>query len=339
LRGDTEVHFDAQEQQVWEVIKKEWPILMGADTLLNFQAMLRLLVLLFVAIRAEASGKSPLTGMAALLGLAAALARGSLNAGTSAYRLEGPLSLGGDLPIACELASVPFLAALGFGGLRKAPVKAVMAVSGAIWFASHHFLNLAKDTNMDRLFIQAHVLELLAAFAYAARACSLMVGQSEGSGKEGIGHQVVEKSSWRGSVFVGFMHMLMTFQQALSAYYFLTAFEPSPGLVGQGRPFCILCVGNLLSLGAYLCAAAFWAGGAVDIDWQLDSVELAGDVLRLPTATELQEDVGDVCEVQAATEVQEGGVEDSMVTSTQIDTDEQDEAPGTTQEDASVEAQ
>merc|ERR1719401_2707638 len=80
LRGDTEVMTDPAMQQVWEQIKVEWPILMGADTLLNLQAMLRLLVLLFVAIRAEASGRSPLTGTAALLSLAGALIRGMLNA-------------------------------------------------------------------------------------------------------------------------------------------------------------------------------------------------------------------------------------------------------------------
>lgn len=75
LRGDTEVMEDAASQQVWEQIKVEWPILMGADTLLNLQAMLRLLVLLFVSVRAEISGRSPLSGLAALLFLTRAYAR------------------------------------------------------------------------------------------------------------------------------------------------------------------------------------------------------------------------------------------------------------------------
>jgi hypothetical protein len=163
--GDTELKADPITQQVWEQIKVEWPILMGADTLLNLQAMLRLLVVLFVAYRANRGGRSPFTGLAALLSLAGALARGTLNTRTLTYRLEGPLSLGGDLPVACELASVPFLAAFGVAELRKSPITVTTMVGGGLWFASHHYLNLAKDPNADRLFIQAHVLEFLAALA------------------------------------------------------------------------------------------------------------------------------------------------------------------------------
>jgi hypothetical protein len=122
LRGDTEIMTDPAEKQVWEQIKVEWPVLMGADTLLNLQAMLRLFMLLFVARRAQAGGRSPLTGMAALLSLMGILLRGMLNSRTDMYRLEGPLALGGDLPIFCELAMVPFLAAMGFGGLKRAPI-------------------------------------------------------------------------------------------------------------------------------------------------------------------------------------------------------------------------
>merc|ERR1719262_1268053 len=95
LRGDTEVMTDPAMVKVWEQIKAEWPILMGADTLLNLQAMLRLLVVLFVAYRADAGGRSPLTGLAALLSLAGALARGMLTTRSTMYRLEGPLALGG----------------------------------------------------------------------------------------------------------------------------------------------------------------------------------------------------------------------------------------------------
>jgi len=291
MRGDTEVMATVQEQQIWEQIKVEWPILMGADTLLNLQAMLRLLVLCFVAIRAEWGGRSPMSGMAALLFLAAAITRGTLNTQSLAYRLEGPLSLGGDLPIACEFASVPFFAALGFNGLRRAPVKAVVLVSGGLWFASHHYLNLAKDPSTDRLFLQAHVLEMLAAFAYVVRACSLMVGGGGENSEDARGLKVVEKSEWKGNVFVGFMHVLLTFQQALSAYYFLTAFEPHQSLVGSGRPFCVLTIANLLALGAFLCAAAVWAGGSVDLTGALP-VEALIEAVQLDDAevstTELQ---------------------------------------------------
>jgi hypothetical protein len=296
LRGDTDVQPDPQTAQVWEQIKVEWPILMGADTLLNLQAMLRLLVLLFVSMRAEAGGRSPLTGMAALLLLAGALTRGMLNARTDAYRLEGPLALGGDLPAACELAGLPFFAALGVGELRRLPFRAVLLVSGAIWFASHHYLNLAKDASVDCLFLQAHVLELLASFAFAARTCTLMVGRD--SDGEETGRRLVEKVDWRGNAFVGFMHMLLTIQQALAAYYFLTAFEPNRSIVGAGRPFCVLIGGNLLQLGAYLCAAALWVGGTVAVQLEDGEVrpmleleaETPDDELRLTESTQLEED-------------------------------------------------
>merc|ERR1719215_1600158 len=60
------------------------------------------------------------------------------------------------------------------------------------------------------------------------------------------------------SASAGFMHLVMPFQAALAAYYFLTAFEPHPSLVGSGRPFCLLVWANLLQLGAYLAAAALY---------------------------------------------------------------------------------
>merc|ERR1712224_822958 len=69
-------------------------------------------------------------------------------------------------------------------------------------------------------------------------------------------------------------HILMTLQQALSAYYFLTAFEPHPSLVGRGRPFCVLAGGNLLQLGAYLLAAALFVGGVTDVETQVNAPEL-----------------------------------------------------------------
>merc|ERR550537_1025065 len=103
------------------------------------------------------------------------------------YRLEGPLALRGDLPIACELAGVAFWASFGRAGLRRAPATAAAMVAGGMWFASHHYLNLAKDASTDRLFVQAHMLELLVSFAYVARSVLLMVGRDgseESDGKE-----------------------------------------------------------------------------------------------------------------------------------------------------------
>merc|ERR1719217_113669 len=99
------------------------------------------------------------------------------------------------------------------------------------------------------------------------------------------GRTLVEMPDRRGDTFVGFMHILMTLQQALSAYYFLTAFEPHPSLVGRGRPFCVLAGGNLLQLGAYLLAAALFVGGCVDVDLQVNGNELEEEV----ATTELQD--------------------------------------------------
>jgi len=73
-------------------------------------------------------------------------------------------------------------------------------------------VNLAKDASIDRLFIQAHVLEFLAAFAYLIRAISLMVDRDEHV--EGGGRRLGGKGAWRCGAFVGFMHILMTMQQA-----------------------------------------------------------------------------------------------------------------------------
>jgi hypothetical protein len=284
LRGDVNPPTDLLETEAWERIKTEWPILMGADTLLNLQAMIRLLVVLFFAYRAEVSRRSPLTGMAALLSLAGALVRGMLSTKTLMYRLEGPLALGGDLPVACEVASIPFLAAFGLGEFKRSPIAASVLISGALWFASHHYLNLAHDGSIDRLFVQAHVLEFLAAFAYLIRASCLMV---DPDAYEGGGRRLGGKGAWRCSAFVGFMHILMTLQQAFSAYYFLTAFEPSPRLVGAGRPFCVLIWCNLLQLGAYLGATALFVGGCcIDTDASSNAVPAAA-----PEVHAIEEDI------------------------------------------------
>jgi len=250
LRGDTDVYSDPMSQQVWEQIKKEWPILMGADTLLNLQTWLRLVVLMFVAARAEAT-KLPLSGMAAALLLASMVARTSLAVQTSWYRLEGPLALGGDLPIACEVAMLPRLAMLSVEALRTSPVAASVVVSVTTWFASHHFLNLAQDPSVDRLFTAAHAFETVAACAYFLNTVMHYCSSKEG-----------DRSGYSASA--GFMHLVMPAQAALAAYYFLTAFEPSPNLVGSGRPFCLLCIGNLLQLGLYMISMALHLSGCFD---------------------------------------------------------------------------
>mmetsp|Transcript_150766 Transcript_150766/g.266105 ORF Transcript_150766/g.266105 Transcript_150766/m.266105 type:complete len:401 (+) Transcript_150766:80-1282(+) len=276
LRGDLNIPKDPLAVEVWEEIKEEWPVLMGADTLLNLQSMLRLLTFMSAALRSglipyvqpgtktklavlsgtahisvnDSAVLSPLSGMGAALSLGGMLARARLCTQAEIYRLEGPLSLGGELPLFFDLCSLPFLVVLAHRTLWPStgtPLRTAAAVAFAFWMASQHYLNLAKDSSIDSLFTLAYVLELFAALAFLVRAAM-------NSGCEIQGSQ-------RGRAFVGFVHVLMAFQQTLSAYYFLTAFEPTPKLIGAGRPFCVLIWSNLLAFAAYLCAAGLYFGG------------------------------------------------------------------------------
>lgn len=246
LRGDDGfIPSSAEELAHWEKIKAEWWLLMGADTLLNLQAMLRLLLLLFVGIRADTSGRSPLSGMASVFYCGGMLARGALATSTRMYVLEGPLSLNGDLSIACELAMVPVLAGLSIKSLRRFPV-AVVAVGFATWYSKQNYFDMARNPDVDSLFTLAHILELFGAFAYLLRTISVYCAAKEGERSSGI---------------VGFMHLLMPAQAALASYYWLTAFTPEEQLpIGKGRPWCLLIMTNLLQLAAFLCSVALYFG-------------------------------------------------------------------------------
>lgn len=272
LRGDMEVRTYPEAVEIWEEIKAEWPVLMGADTLLNFQSMLRLLIFASVAFRAglfhgikpptnkmvtmslkHQNGSatatiSPLSGAGAALLLAGMLARARLYSRSEIYKPEGPLS--GDVPLFCDLCSLPLLLSLSLSAIRPrsgSPLSITGAVAFAMWIASCHHLNLARNSSIDSLFTLCHILEFIAALVFLCRA-------AVDSGCDAEGGQ-------RGRALVGFVHVLMAFQQALSAYYFLTAFEPSPYLTGAGHPCCVLSWCNLLAFGAYLCAAGLYLGG------------------------------------------------------------------------------
>mmetsp|Transcript_64117 Transcript_64117/g.106201 ORF Transcript_64117/g.106201 Transcript_64117/m.106201 type:complete len:413 (+) Transcript_64117:86-1324(+) len=288
LRGDFTVPSDPLAAEVWEEVKEAWPVLMGADTLLSLQSLLRLLIFTSAAFRAGAfpgftakkdkilptpSGTdhsnrslplgvktlanrmdpnvmSPLSGMGAVLSLGGMSTRVWLYTHAEIYRLEGPLSLGGYLPLVCDLCSVALLMTLAHRALRPStgtPLRIIAAGAFALMVSSQHYVNLAKDSSLDSVFTLTYVLECLAAFAFACRAAINSSSEIQGS--------------QRGRAFMGFVHVLMAFQQTLSAYYFLTALEPSPKLVGAGRPFCVLIWSNLLAFAAYLCAAGLYFGG------------------------------------------------------------------------------
>jgi len=243
IRGNVDdVILDANHAQAWEEVKSEWPILMTADSLLIFQTWLRLLALLFVAVRAKVGESTPIAGVAAVLLLSAQVSRAAMAARTSDYLLEGPLSLGGDLPVACEVAMIPRLAWLSVKAFRDAPVAAATWLSVTAWFASFHYLNLAANPDADKLFTLANALECVAAIAFL---CNTIVA-----------HCGAHAS--KGSVSTGFLHLVMPFQAALSSYFFMEAFPPEPTQVGSGKPYCLLVWSNLLQFGAYLVAAAFF---------------------------------------------------------------------------------
>lgn len=255
-RGDT----SNLDNDAWNEIKREWPLLITADTLLALQALLRLVICISALLRTSGPGTSfvPLCQEPATLFCFASLARVGLLARDSPYTLDGPL--GGALPAACELVLVPLFTVLGFEALRRNVSGSALAIAAAVWFASRNHLSVADDAITDSLFSLAHALELLGAFAYLAR--TVVMGCS------GRGSQT--------SPHVGFAHVILVAQQCMSAYYFSSgAFPYSPGLVGAGKPFELLQYGSIIQLGAFLAAFAFFVAEATGDDAFLKDAEPA----------------------------------------------------------------
>jgi len=230
----------------WAEIQAQWPVLLTADTLLSLQAMLRLLVLLSCVLRAGGDVPVPLGDETAVLWLSAGLARVALLARTDVYMLDGPL--GGNLPAACEVAVLPLLFALSRGTLRKAPLTVALTCIAAAILAGRNHLNIAKDSVSDCLFIAAHGLDFLAAFAYLLRTL-LLDARSD---------------SRKGNISIGFGHLVMPVQQCLAAYYFVQAFIAEPALEAAGRPFAVLQIGGIAQVGLYLGASAVYIADCLD---------------------------------------------------------------------------
>jgi len=242
-RGDQS---SGPEDDTWAQIKAQWPILMTADSVLSLQAMLRLLVLLSCVLRAAGGVPVPLGDETAMLWLGAGLARVALLVRTDAYMLEGPL--GGNLPAACEVAVLPLLFVLSRRSLAKSPFTGALTCAAVAVLARRNHLNIAKDPMSDGLFIAAHGLDILAAFAYLQRTLLMDVG-SHGC---------------MGNVSIGFAHLLMPVQQCLATFYFIQAFAAQPALVGSGRPFAVLQIGGIAQVGFYLGAAAVYMADSLD---------------------------------------------------------------------------
>jgi len=237
LRSRGDVHdTDGEDNEAWEEIKAQWPLLLTADTLLAVQAMLRVVVLASVACRSPHCGPVPSTDEASALWLGAAVARVLLCWTSSVYMLDGPV--GGLVPVACEVIVVPILLRLSWKTLQRAPLTLGAAFALTAWFAYRNHLSLAGDIVADGLFLAAHCLDILSAFAFLAR--TVLISHSDQD------------------VCIGFAHLLMPLQQALPAYYFLQAFDYGPELVGAGSPFQVLQYGNVAAWGAYLAASALF---------------------------------------------------------------------------------
>jgi len=134
-----------ESDQVWQVITREWPILMTADTLLGLQAMFRPVFLLSAACRAGAGHSAPLTKEAAAFMLLAATMRVILLALSPAdvFYLDGPL--GGKLNLAVEVLAVPLLLYLAQSVLRDGYRSGCMFACGtlcALWLAHCHQLHV-----------------------------------------------------------------------------------------------------------------------------------------------------------------------------------------------------
>jgi len=239
-RGDV---VQPSDSEAWEQIKAQWPLLLTADTLLSLQAMLRLVVLLSIVLRAGISGRpAPLSEETAALWLGANTARLVLLSRTTSYMLDGPL--GGILPVACEIAVMPILLVLSRGTIRRAGLTLALVAVAAACFASRNRLALCGDSSADALFTLAHSLDLLAGCTYLVRTA------------------LIERCSQ--DVSVGFTHLLMPIQQGLAAYYFWQAFGFAEELVGSGLPFEVLQIGSTVSFGAYLAASALYIADCYD---------------------------------------------------------------------------
>jgi len=233
---------DAAHMVALAKIAREWPILLGADTLLSLQAMLRVCVLASSALR-RGVGPSLLTQESAIIACGAALGRVVLVAHSNVYMLDGPL--GGNLPVVFELMSLALLLILCRGIHLRTMMTSALTLGAAAWIASRNRLNLADDRLVDGLFIFATIAELLGAFAYLSRAVLSDI-EAEGGNKD--------------NVALRFAHIIMPVQACLSAYYFVQAFDFTPELIGAGHPFEILQWGCTAQVGAYAAAALLhWA--------------------------------------------------------------------------------
>jgi hypothetical protein len=243
-----------QDEDSWRSVKKEWQLLITADTLLGLQAMLRLVFLLSASFRRTAMQLSPFDAEPATYFMLAAVARVSILflSPRDVYHLDGPL--GGDMNVAVEITGLLLLLPLGCRILRKGLHRVgllVVNVSVLAYLAYCHHFALADHPQvyLDVLFSLSVLLEIAAALAFLVRSFGM-------------------SSSYSWDAFTGFAHFMLPIQQTLPTYFLLVAFAPpfkvEPALVGKGHPFEVLQAGTLVAVVVYLIAAFIYSMACFD---------------------------------------------------------------------------
>jgi len=235
--------------QAWTDVKSEWPLLMTADTLIGFQAMLRLVFLLSASLRRTGAHLSPLDGEPAAFFFLAALVRVVLLAlsPSDVYRLDGPL--GGDFNVAMEVTAFLLLLPLGVRMLQKgiyriAGLLFVVMLLAPAAMHNHFALADSSHSHLDILFSLVMLLEMVAGVAFYVRSARV-------------------KGGYAFDAFSGFAHFVLPLQQALPTYFLLVAFaapfQVEPTLVGKGRPFELLQAGGVMQVAMYVLAAVVYS--------------------------------------------------------------------------------
>jgi hypothetical protein len=242
-----------QLDQAWIDVKREWPLLTTADTLIGLQALLRLVLLCSATLRRTGAQMSPMDGEPAAFFLLAAIVRVTLLilSPRDVYHLDGPL--GGDMNVAVEITALLLLLPLGFRILHKGiwritALTLVVLLVVAFARSNHFALADTSLSHLDMLFSLVMLLEIVAGVAFYVRSSTA-------------------KGGYAWDTFTGFAHCILPLQQALPAYFLLVAFAPpftaEPSLVGKGRPFELLQAGGLLQLFMYGLAAAMYCMACV----------------------------------------------------------------------------
>jgi len=244
------------DDQLWQEITKDWPLLMTADSLLSIQSMIRVVMLLSALLRDGAVGNTALVPEAATFMLFASVCRLGL-IGLSpfdVYHLDGPL--GGAVYVIFEVVAFPLLLLLSHGMVYQGARGIVVLASGAFFSyvaASNQQFHLADDAKLDLLFSMALIFELPAAMSFLVRSCTAAVSTTE---------QMAKHS------YALFTHFVLPIQQGLSLYFLLVGLAPPletpESNVRVGHPFEFMWAAGAAQVVMYLLAAIVYFISSVE---------------------------------------------------------------------------